>query len=252
MSRIRRRSLVTPRDLFTGSHNGGWWDGLDLASMFQLSTGATAVTAAADPIGRWCDKSGLGNHMLQATSGQRPTLDATFGVDFNNAATQNLGVALRNSWAGPQLHAIVAARINTFTVNYNRVLSAWATGFQDYNSTLTGGLILRDSSNSAVNAFRNSAAASTVAISAATNYRMESLFNGVSHVMRVGSTTGNPVATAGVGNGAFNFTHLYFAINIQDGSLGDDTIAEAIVRNTPFDSGELDFIRNWYARRWGV
>lgn len=49
----------------------GWYksDGV----LYQDSARTTLVTADGDPVGSWSDASGLGNHLLQATSGLRPT-----------------------------------------------------------------------------------------------------------------------------------------------------------------------------------
>lgn len=63
------------RALFAGSSaNGFWYDPADLSTLFQDSAGATPVTAAGQPVGRMLDKSGRGNHRIQATAGSRPTL----------------------------------------------------------------------------------------------------------------------------------------------------------------------------------
>lgn len=44
------------------------------AGTFEDSAGSTAAADADDPIGRWADQSGTGNHFTQATAGSRPTL----------------------------------------------------------------------------------------------------------------------------------------------------------------------------------
>lgn len=65
-----------PLSLFSGA-SGAWYDPSDLTTLFQNSAGTTAVTAAGNPIGLMRDKSGGGNHALQATSGLRPLLNLT-------------------------------------------------------------------------------------------------------------------------------------------------------------------------------
>lgn len=60
--------------LFAASEQGAWWDPSDFATLFQDSAGTTAVTAVGQPVGRMLDKSGRGNHVIQATAGSRPTL----------------------------------------------------------------------------------------------------------------------------------------------------------------------------------
>lgn len=51
-----------------------WLDAADAATLYQTSALATLATADGDPVGGWKDKSGKGRHLLQATSGLRPTL----------------------------------------------------------------------------------------------------------------------------------------------------------------------------------
>lgn len=56
-----------------------WYDPSDLSTLKQNSDGTGAVTTAGDPVGYMADKSGNGRHLLQATSGSRPT----YQVDSN-------------------------------------------------------------------------------------------------------------------------------------------------------------------------
>jgi hypothetical protein len=58
--------------LFAGGANGFWLDASDRSTLFQDSAGTTPVTALGDPVGRWLDKSGRGNHFVQTGSGARP------------------------------------------------------------------------------------------------------------------------------------------------------------------------------------
>lgn len=48
--------------------------------MFQDSAGTTPVTANNDPVGRINDKSGNGNHLVQATAGFRPLYKTSGGL----------------------------------------------------------------------------------------------------------------------------------------------------------------------------
>ncbi len=50
----------------------GWFDATDLTKLSQDTAGATPVTTTADPVGRWMDKSGLNNHITQATGSAKP------------------------------------------------------------------------------------------------------------------------------------------------------------------------------------
>lgn len=49
----------------------GWWDASDSATLFDATSGGSAV-AADGGVARWEDKSGNGRHWTQGTSGNRP------------------------------------------------------------------------------------------------------------------------------------------------------------------------------------
>jgi hypothetical protein len=61
-----------PTMLFAGD-TGGWWDPSDSATMWQ-DTSATTPAGVDDPVARIDDKSGNGNHLLQASASARPLL----------------------------------------------------------------------------------------------------------------------------------------------------------------------------------
>ncbi len=60
--------------LFSASEPGAWYDPSDMSTLFQDSAGTTPVTAVEQPVGLMLDKSGRGNHALQATTTKRPVL----------------------------------------------------------------------------------------------------------------------------------------------------------------------------------
>lgn len=76
---IRAGGEWTPANLFAASEGGWWLDPSDLSTMFQDSAGTIPVTAAGQPVGRINDKSGRGNHFIQATNANRPTLQVDGG-----------------------------------------------------------------------------------------------------------------------------------------------------------------------------
>jgi hypothetical protein len=76
----------SPISLFS-SNTGAWYDPSDLSSMWQDSAGTTPA-AVDQPVGKLNDKSGNGNHALQATTSKKPTLrnDGTnYYLEFDGA-----------------------------------------------------------------------------------------------------------------------------------------------------------------------
>jgi hypothetical protein len=59
-----------------------WYDPSDISTLFQDSAGTTPVTASGQPVGKMLDKSGNGNHLLQATAASRPTYTVTSGLAY--------------------------------------------------------------------------------------------------------------------------------------------------------------------------
>ena len=84
--------------------NGAWFDPEDLSTMFQDAAGTTPVTALEQPVGRWLDKSGNGNHATQLITAARPTLSARYNLltkteDFADAAWNRMNVSAVSNYA---------------------------------------------------------------------------------------------------------------------------------------------------------
>lgn len=60
--------------LFTAGLQGVWYDPSDFNTLFQDSEGTIPVTAVGQSVGLMLDKSGNGNHAVQASSAKRPEL----------------------------------------------------------------------------------------------------------------------------------------------------------------------------------
>ena len=73
---------LPPELLFAGGTEGAWFDPSDLSTLFQDSGGTTPVTTSGQPVGKMLDKSGNGNHAVQATSAKRPTYTAGGGLHW--------------------------------------------------------------------------------------------------------------------------------------------------------------------------
>lgn len=88
--------------LFASGEQGAWYDPSDMSSLFQDSAGTTPVTAVEQPVGLMLDKSGRGNHAVQATTTKRPVLSARVNLltktdNFADAAWTKSSVTVTGS-----------------------------------------------------------------------------------------------------------------------------------------------------------
>lgn len=111
---IIRNDLFNPASLFAGGAQGAWYDPTDLSNMFQDSAG-TIPCALNAPVGRLCDKSGNGNHLVQATAASRPTLrqlGTLYYLDFDGI-DDNFASATGNLSNSPKLTVSTGFRLNS-------------------------------------------------------------------------------------------------------------------------------------------
>lgn len=97
--------------------NGAWFDPEDMSTMFQDSAGTTPVTAMEQPVGKWLDKSGSGNHATQSITASRPVV----------SARKNLLLAT-DVLATQSVTAVAAQQTLSFTGTGSVTLSGTATG----------------------------------------------------------------------------------------------------------------------------
>jgi hypothetical protein len=94
-----------------------WLDAADASTVFTTDTGST-LAANNSAVGRWNDKSGNGFHLLQATSGNRPTyatnlVNGRNGITFTAASNHYLD-RTGGSW-GTSYVAMTVCRTNAST-----------------------------------------------------------------------------------------------------------------------------------------
>lgn len=132
--RFGRGRTWSPRALFTGGAAGAWYDPSDLLSLAQNADGSGAAAVDA-PVGRMADKSGRGNHALQAIAAARPMLRRD-GAGRLYLEFDGVDDGLRASFAIPQPIDRVSAFRQTEWTLYDRIFGGanaavtelWQTG----------------------------------------------------------------------------------------------------------------------------
>ena len=115
----------TPRNILNqaivraiiSENNGAWFDPSDLSTLFQDAAGTTPVTALEQPVGRWLDKSGRGNHATQSITASRPVISARKNLLLSTDTLSTQSVA-----------TVAAQQTLSFTGTGSVTLSGTATG----------------------------------------------------------------------------------------------------------------------------
>lgn len=78
-----RKAAAASFDVTSLPNLVSWWDASAANSLYQTSTGTTAVTADGDPVGYWKDLYGS-NHIIQSINNNRPFFKPT-GINSKKA-----------------------------------------------------------------------------------------------------------------------------------------------------------------------
>lgn len=117
-----------PSRLFTAGVRGAYYDFNDLSTMFQDTAGTIPVTAVGQSVALVLDKSGNGQHISQATAGNRPVLQNdgySYYLSYNSTYAQWLERDNTNNlYPGTQsLLGAVACSANADGTAYSRALA---------------------------------------------------------------------------------------------------------------------------------
>ena len=130
------QSLI-PSELFVNGEQGVWYDPSDLSTLFQDSAGTLPVTAMEQPVGLMLDKSGRGDHAVQATTTARPVVSARYNLlqdtMFQDATTTrkwtNLGLGVMPTYG---THAAPDGTMTAVTLT---TIGGAATCYQSFTVT---------------------------------------------------------------------------------------------------------------------
>lgn len=264
----RASGLTNPRTI---SGLQLWLDASDVSGMRQLSDGTTAVTANADPVGYWPDKSGNNYHATQSTTNNRPTY---------RTSVRNGRSTLR--WDGSNDSFLVAsipldATISVFIAcKFNTAGTAGnATGnlFVEHsaNANTTSGFFLAGSDTSPVSLNRTAAPVVKRAIVGVTNWigtewavaevriAPAATMVAAANYWRNGAlqSNGNEVTalTFNTGTIASNRSvtaDLFIGSRNQASVFSNGDYAEILIYNRPLTDAEHTAVRRYLGRKWGV
>lgn len=262
--RPRASGVFTPRSI---ANLQLWLDASDVSGMRQLSDGTTAVTADADPVGYWPDKSGNGYHATQSTTNNRPSY---------RTGVRNGRSTLR--WDGTNDSYRVAsipldATISVFVVaQFNVAGSAGdATGNlcieHSATSNFNSGMAFLGSSSGASQIHRTVAPVfrwvpTGVAAWFGTAWAVAELriapgsaIDDIFTVRKNGGIVANNGAILGTGAVTSNRSvtaDLFVGSRNQATILSNGDYAEILIYNRPLTDAEHTAVRRYLAGKWGI
>jgi hypothetical protein len=239
-----------PSVLFANGEKGAWYDPSDLASMFQSSDGTTAAVVD-QPVGYIRDKSGNGNHAIQATSDKRPTLrqsGSLYYLEFDGA-NNCLATSAIDFTGGDQMSVFAGA---AKTASTNQVVAELSSSISSNNGSfrLFGSSTIWRYTSKGTNLVNGSASdygiPSTSVLSATSDISADQLTFNVN-----GDQEANPTSDQGTGN------YGNYALNIGSRDNGASlpltgNIYGLVVRSTVSSAAEIAATEAYMATKSGV
>lgn len=181
-----------PATLFAAAEPGGWWD-IELARVFQDSAG-TVPGAVGQPVGRVNDKSGRGNHIIQATTAAKPILryaNNSYYLEFDGV-DDAIGIA-----------AFAVATPEPFTRITSLRQVTWAGTANIYSSSTGRGVLSQWDNTPELSLYAGTAwVAFNVGAPVGADKVVSEVFNGVASSLAIdndAAIVGNPGAGAAPG-----------------------------------------------------
>lgn len=205
------------------------------------SSGGSAATADADPVGEWQDQSGQGNHVTQATSSKRPTLKLSILNSLPVVRFDGVDDYLSKTFSMSQpvtMFSVVSYNNNTdlLFVFDGQSLNAFELRSQGGG---TGGQLMYVGGGPGL--------ASTWGITGGTFYTISGLYNGASSWIRKNNASEE---TGDVGSGGFTTFNVGIAGNQTGFPLAGD-IAELLLYDSNIGSTSRDAVANYLKGKWG-
>jgi hypothetical protein len=233
----------TPADL-TGLI--AWYD----ATVDVYNDAGSTLATNGQEVVQWNDQSGNGYHLGKGATG--PTYQTT---GFNSLPTISFDASVPNkmlassvSVGGTVLSCFAVGQMLTGTESFGRILSYIDAlgGGADFDNDGSAAMLLRDSGNNGIAAYRNGAL-DAAAISLATNYRLGSVFDGTNH-----NTYVNNVATGPTANSMSFGASGGLEVGDASGGSWSGPISEIVVFASAPDGATRTSLDDYFKTKWSL
>lgn len=247
--------LIQPSLYFANAEKGAWFDANDITTLFQDAAGTIPVTATGQPVGKWLDKSGNGNHAAQPISASRPIyqIDAegNYNVTFDGVNDQLFTSAINftatdKMTVGVGLHVVGSASAACAVELGNDVESVNGSFlFGAPSSTADHSLYLRGTSTIAARV-DNIVDGDDVIIGLFDISQATKELELIPRLNRV-QISGSNITWTGTSAGSGNFGNLPLYIGARSGSTlpFNGKIYQLIVRGAASTADQVRNLENW-------
>jgi len=226
----------------------GWWK----ADANVYNDAGSTLATNGQTVQQWSDQSGVGNHLVQATSGERPTFNTNQLNGLPGIACGGWLNQLTLSLGGTTASCYVVAKHTTG--GNGRIVTFAATGGPDYDGD-TDAIFFYLPSDTTVTGFRNGAK-SNGTVATGTPYVLGSIFDGTNHTMYINGTaqsavgsTGTFGSTGGLGVGDSPDSPPSTA---SGGSPMNGMVFEIVLTTAAIGSTDRTNLATYFNGRWGV
>lgn len=174
------------RGLFHGTTYGSFVDPNPSAKnrIYGDGAGTTLFTGVGDGYGYLRDRSGSGNNVQQAFGANQPPAGIQEGHYYwtNTGSNEHFQITLVSNIATAQMFCMMAIRAPSSTTAWERIVTLYNSGGNDYNNTNSIVILERNSNSSTFDAFRNSSQLGNSSLSNSTlNVVMSGIDNSNNH-----------------------------------------------------------------------
>jgi hypothetical protein len=235
-----------------------WLDASDGATMYKERTGASATTlvsADADPVGTWRDKSGNARHLIAPSDAARPTFKVNIQngrsvVQFDGADDVLSADSVASVFSGTNKSQSTFAVVKATTTN-NRTFCGFGR-----NGNLTPIFLHRivSASNTSLSYMRNDAGADLTltgpSTALGTTYVYSMIYDGSQPYISISGTTGTPGSFTGT------ITLDRFTVGGQRRTNFEEwlngQIMELIIYPSALSTSQRQQVERYLGNKWGV
>lgn len=247
-----RFSRFVPFDPSNLSGLTGWWDASDSSTLFDATTGGSAVAADGE-VARLEDKSGNGRHFTQSSSSLRPLRKTAIRNGFDvirfdgtDDFVEGDGFAYFNLQSAAASSIFIVA--NAATVDTNNAVFDNETLFSE-NAGGHAAFALASDDTASAWGYDSSVRTATVAYMPGSWVAFSSWHDGSSIYAQ--SNNGSP-ASATLFNRNFDYGTPQLGCNAQNTYFFDGDLGEVITYNVALSDSDRGKVISYLMNKWGI